>query len=286
LYADPSSIDEALSLLEEYGTEAKLLAGGQSLMPLINMRLVRPAVLIDLNRVVGLDYVTAANGEVYIGAMVRQRAAERSPVLSQHAPLLVEALRWVGHPQIRNRGTIGGSLAHADPAAELPAVALALDARFVIAGPRGSRLLAAQDFFVSYLRTALDPVELLQEIQIPAMAADAGYAFLEVSRRHGDFAIVGIAATVRQDALRRCTDVRMVFTGVGATPVRVPEAEAALEGRTLNEHVLRDVSSIVAGRLEPDSDIHASAAYRKHLAGVLALRALTTAAKRTEVVRK
>ncbi len=278
-YAAPESVDETLALLAEYGADAKLLAGGQSLMPLLNMRLARPAVIIDLNRVAALDYVKAADGEVRIGALVRQRAAERSPVVTQHLPLVSDALQWVGHAQIRNRGTIGGSLAHADPSAELPAVAAVLGASFVVAGSAGERTLSPKEFFVGYLTTAIEPAELLTEVRFPKMTPGTGWAFVEIARRHGDFALVGAAAIVHA-ADGRLRDVRLAFTGVGPTPVRIAEAEAALEGRALDDRVLANVARLVSDRLEPESDIQASAAYRKHVAGVLARRALTAAALR------
>lgn len=280
LYAAPETVEETLALLAEYGPDAKLLAGGQSLMPLLNMRLARPSVLVDLNRVTALDFIAATNGEVRIGAMTRQRAAERSPVVAARLQLMAEALRWVGHPQIRNRGTIGGSLAHADPSAELPAVAAVLGATFVVTGQGGARLLSPDDFFVGYLTTAMQPDEVLTEIWVPAMAADAGWAFVEVARRHGDFALVGAAAVVHPAGDGRFRDVRLAFIGVGPAPIRIKEAEAALEGRTFEEGLLVDVARLVADRLDPESDIHASAAYRKHVAGVLARRALTMAASR------
>ncbi len=253
-------------------------------MPLINMRLARPAVLIDLNRVRALDYIKGENGTIRIGALTRQRTAERSPVVAARLPLLAEALRWVGHPQIRNRGTIGGSLAHADPAAELPAVAVALDATFVVArtarGRVVQRLLPAREFFVSYLATALQPTEVLTEIRFPTMPRGNGWAFVEVSRRHGDFALVGVAAVLRLDGEQRCHDIRLVFTGVGPTPVRMPEAESFVGGRKLDEGVLTEIWRLVADRLQPESDIHASADYRRHVGGALARRALQTAASR------
>jgi CO/xanthine dehydrogenase FAD-binding subunit len=276
----PESLDETLALLAEYGPDAKLLAGGQSLMPLLNMRLARPAIVIDLNRVATLDFVRVVDGEVHVGALTRQRAAERSLAVARHLPLMVEALRWVGHPQIRNRGTVGGSLAHADPSAELPAVAAALGATFVVAGRNGERSLAPEDFFQGYLSTAIGPAEVLTEARFPKMAADAGWAFVEVARRHGDFALVGAAAMVRPAGAKRLRDVRLVFTGVGPKPVRIAEAEAALEGRAPDDAVLAEVAHLVADRLEPESDIQASAAYRKHVAGVLARRALVAAAAR------
>ncbi len=280
LYAAPETVEETLGLLADHGADAKLLAGGQSLMPLLNMRLARPAVLIDLNRVSGLDYIWPSAGDVRIGAMTRQRTAERSPVVAVRLPLMAEALRWVGHPQIRNRGTIGGSLVHADPSAELPAVAAALGATFVVAGREGTRLLSSNEFFVGYLTTAIEPTEVLTEVRFPALPPGAGYAFLEVARRHGDFALVGAAAVVHSAAGGRFRDIRLAFIGVGSGPVRIKEAEAALEDRKLDEHLLTDVARIVADRLNPDSDIQASAGYRKHVAGVLARRVLTAAAAR------
>ncbi len=281
LYAVPETVEEALALLAECGPEAKLLAGGQSLMPLLNMRLARPSVIIDLNRITALEYISAANGEVRIGAMTRQRAAERSPVVAARLPLMAEALRWVGHPQIRNRGTIGGSLAHADPSAELPAVAAALDATFVVTGRSGARLLPAGEFFIGYLTTAIRPDEVLTEVRFPAMAPDAGCAFVEVARRHGDFALAGAAAIVHPAGSGRYRDVRLAFIGVGPAPMRIKEAEAALEGQKFEERLLADIARLVADRLDPESDIQASAAYRKHVAGVLARRALTTAVSRS-----
>ncbi|MGH2349922.1 MAG: FAD binding domain-containing protein [bacterium] len=277
-YAAPDSVDEAIALLGEYGQDGKVLAGGQSLVPLMNFRLARPRVLIDLNRVAGLDYIRRANGAVAIGAMTRQRTVERATEVREHVPLLWEAIRYVGHPQIRNRGTIGGSLAHADPSAELPAVAAAAGATLVTRSPRGERTLPAEEFFVSYLTTAMEPDELLVEIRIPTHDR-AGTAFLEVARRHGDYALAGVAAMVTVRA-GRCEDVRLVFTGVGPVPVRIPEAEAALAGVPPEETAFTEVARIVADRLDPDSDIHASAAYRKHVAGVLTGRALALAVSR------
>jgi carbon-monoxide dehydrogenase medium subunit len=277
-YAAPESVDEALALLSEYSQDGKVLAGGQSLVPLLNMRLARPSVLIDLNRIAELDYIRRTDGEIAIGAMTRQRAVEHSPDIREHLPLLWEAIRFVGHPQIRNRGTVGGSLAHADPSGELPAVAAAAGATLVTRSPRGQRILRAEEFFVSYLTTALEPDELLVEVRIPTHAR-AGTAFLEVARRHGDYALAGVAAvvTVRDG---RCADVRLAFTGVGPVPVRIPDAEAAVAGRRPGEPAFTEAARIVSDRLDPDSDIHASAAYRKHLAGVLTGRALALAVDR------
>ncbi len=282
-YLAPRSRDEVLEALRRFGPDGKLLAGGQSLVPLLAMRLARPQVVIDLNRMPDLAFVRSARGALAIGAMTRQRAVEQDPLVASRAPLLCEALRWVGHPQIRNRGTIGGSLAHADPSAELPAVASVLDARFVLASARGERVVDAGDFFTGYLSTALEPDELLTEVRIPAQPPDAGWAFTEVARRHGDFALVGVAVLLRCDGDRRCTRARFAFTGVGAGPVRVPDAEAALAGARITNEAAGAVAGIVEAALDPEGDIHASAEYRRHVAGVLASRALMEAAGRMQV---
>jgi CO/xanthine dehydrogenase FAD-binding subunit len=277
-YAAPETVEESLALLRAFGEEGKVLAGGQSLVPLLNMRLARPSVLIDLNRVRELSYIRDEGMTVAIGAMTRQRAVELSGLVRERLPLLAEAVRYIGHPQIRNRGTIGGSLAHADPAAELPVVALVLGAQLVIRGPKRTRSLRPEEFFVSYLRTALEPEELLVEVRFPAHRA-YGTAYLEVARRHGDYALVGVAAMVRMEG-ERCAEARLGFTGVGPVPVRLPEVEEAVAGRHLDDATLAEVGRIVADRLEPQSDIHASAAYRREVAGVLAGRALRLAAAR------
>lgn len=282
-HAAPRSLDEALALLRRYGAEGKVLAGGQSLVPLLSMRLARPAVLVDLNRVRVLDYIkngTVKNGnEVRIGAMTRQRTAELSPLVRAKLPLLAEALHYVGHPQIRNRGTVGGSVAHADPSAELPAVLAALDGSVVLQTARSTRTLRAADFFVSYLATALAEDELLVEIRLPVHDG-RGTAFVEVARRHGDFALAGVAVVLEADA-GRARSVRMAFTGVGPVPVRVEEAEAAVADRPLTAAAFAEAGRIAAARLEPDGDIHATAEYRKAVAGALAERALRLAASRS-----
>ena len=279
-YLAPRSRQEILDALRRYGPDAKVLAGGQSLVPLLAMRLARPPVIIDLNRAPDLAFIRSTTTGLTIGAMTRQGAVEADAVVAARAPLLAESLRWVGHPQIRTRGTIGGSLAHADPSAELPAVAAVLGARFVLASMRGERLLDPGRFFLGYLTTALEPDELLTQVRWPAQPADAGWAFLEVARRHGDFALVGVAALVRLDSDGRCAAVRLAFTGVGSGPVRVPTAEAAVAGKRITDATAAEASRLVQEALDPDSDIHASAAYRKHVAGVLAARAITQAARR------
>lgn len=277
-YAVPASVNETLALLQSYGPEGKLLAGGQSLVPLLNMRLARPSVIIDLNRVRALDYVREEGLDVAIGAMTRQRTSEFSPLVRQKLPLLAEALRCVGHPQTRNRGTIGGNIAHADPSAELPAVLAALEGAVVIRSLKGTRTLRPQEFFLSYLTTALASDELLVEVRFPAHGKK-GTAFLEIARRHGDYALVGVAAMVTMNG-DRCEEARLAFTGVGPGPVRMAEAETIAAGTRLTDKVLAEVARIVVDRLDPDNDIHATAAYRKHVAGVLAERSLRLAAER------
>ncbi|MDR7554241.1 MAG: xanthine dehydrogenase family protein subunit M [Armatimonadota bacterium] len=281
-YLAPRTRDEALEALRQFGPDAKVLAGGQSLVPLLAMRLARPAVLVDINRVPDLAFVRAARGAIVIGAMTRQRTVETHPLVATQLPLLREALRWVGHPQIRTRGTIGGSLAHADPAAELPAVASVLGATFKVVSRRRQRTLGCEEFFTGYLTTALEPDELLTEIRFPVPPPRTGWAFQEVARRHGDFALVGVAALVRLDGDRRCIEARLAFTGVGPGPVRVADAEALLVGRALTREAADEAGRAVTAALEPEGDIHASAEYRKHVAGVLAARALLQAAERVQ----
>jgi carbon-monoxide dehydrogenase medium subunit len=284
-YVAPRSLDEALDALAAGDESTKILAGGQSLLPLLNMRLASPARLVDLGRVPELAYVREADGGYAIGAMTRQRAVERDERLTRDVPLLAEAIRWVGHPQIRNRGTIGGSIAHGDPAAELPAVAVCLDARVTIRGRRGVRTVAARDLYLGYLATTLAPDEIVTELWLPKATAQTGYAWLEFARRHGDYAIagVGVAATVRDGAV---VSTRLALTGVGGTPVRADEAEAILAGARLDADGRPDAEAVRAAvealraAIEPDTDVQATAQYRRHLAGVLAERALTLACER------
>lgn len=279
-YFAPTTVADTVSLLEEHGLEAKLLAGGQSLVPLLNMRLARPAVVIDVNRVEGLSYVREDGGALAIGAMTNQREVERSELVQRINPLLHAATRLIGHPQIRNRGTIGGSIAHADPAAELPAVALALGAQMRVAGPQGERLVDAADFFVTYLTTSLEPSEMLTEIRIPALANGAGWSIKEMTRRRGDFALAGAAVTLQMDG-GSCSHARIVLFGVGATPLRVHQAEERLVGEQVDAKLMSEVGREISSSIdEPLSDIHATSEYRRHLAGVLTERALVEAVER------
>lgn len=281
-YVAAGSLEEALSALAEYGDEAKLLAGGQSLVPLLAFRLARPSVLVDLNGIAGLDGVEFSGDTLLLGSMARQRAIEGLPGLRERCPMIVEAVELIGHVAIRNRGTVGGSLAHADPAAEWPALALVLEAQLELAGPRGPRTVSAADFFVSYFTTALEADEVLTGIRLPVPNGRTGSAFLELSRRHGDFALAGVAALVTLGEDDTAADVRLGLIGVGSAPVRAETAEAALRGRVPDAEALAEASSAVAGEIEPTGDIHASEEYRRHLAVVLTHRALATAVARAE----
>ncbi len=280
-YHRPDSVEGALALLAEHGYDAKLLAGGQSLVPAMNFRLAAPAVLIDLNRIPGLDQIAESGGGVRIGAMVRQRTAERSEAVAARAPLVAETLPFVAHAQIRNRGTMGGSIAHADPAAEMPAVMLALGARFHLRGPAGARVVAADDFFTGLFGTALEPEEMLVEIEIPAAPPRTGIAFDELSRRHGDFALAGVAASVQVDAEGRCTAARIALLSVGDGPVLAAGAAAALAGQLPSAEAIRAAAHAAAqADIDPPGDIHASPAYRRQLVEVLVGRVLPRAFER------
>jgi aerobic carbon-monoxide dehydrogenase medium subunit len=282
-YHAPRSVDEAIDLLVRYGGDAKVLAGGQSLVPLLNFRLARPAALVDLNTIPSLAGIREDDGVVRFGAMTRQRAIEFSSVVRRRVPLLAEATELVGHLPIRTRGTIGGSIAHADPAAEYPAVLTALDGDVVARGPRGERVLKPAELFQTYLTTSLAPDEIVVEIRLPAIDAGhsdgparTGWAFEEFSRRHGDFAIVGVAALIGvQDG--RCTLARLATAGAGPISMRLRAAEQILESGGLGEATIAAAAERAAGLVEPDADIHASADYRRHLTRVLTERAVRRA---------
>jgi CO/xanthine dehydrogenase FAD-binding subunit len=277
-YCAPTDLTEALALLAQYGDEAKILAGGQSLMPMMNMRLVRPQVIVDINRLAELAYMSLTpSGGLAIGALTRQRAMERSSLVHEHSPLVAAAMPLIGHFQIRNRGTLGGTLVHADPAAELPALSLVLEAEFVLSSATRQRVVQANDFFLTYLTTAIEPGELLTEIRLPAWQKEWGWGVQEVARREGDFAMVGAAALLHVDAHDVCQAVRLALFGVGGRPVRARRAEEALRGRRVDGAALSEVARVTAEELEPESDIHASAAYRKEVGGVLARRTLEAA---------
>jgi len=281
-YYAPTSVEEALALLAEHGDEAKVLAGGQSLIPTMNFRLAQPAVLVDLNNIPDLFYIQPnGNGGLRIGAMTRQAQVERAPLVAERAPLVHETMPHIAHPQIRNRGTFGGSLAHADPAAELPAVTVALGGRFLARSQRGERWIPAEEFFWGLFTTALEPDELLVEIELPAMPPRTGWAFREVARRHGDYALVGVAALVTLDEAGTCEEARLVFLSVGDGPVVAEQAAEVLRGQTPTAEAIRAAAETAASAdIDPVSDIHASAEFRRHLAKVLARRALEQAVER------
>lgn len=277
-YHDPTTIEDALQLMAEFGDQARPLAGGQSLVPLMNFRLVRPAHLIDLNHIDELRFIQADDDLLRIGAMTRQRQVERSDIVARFCSLLREATALIGHVQIRNRGTIGGSLAHAFPSAELPVAMVALDASFVLRSTSAQRTIRAGDFFLSYMTTVLDPGEILAEIQIPALPSNAGSSYQEVSRRHGDFALAGVAAVLSLDASGAINRVRLTLSG--ATPIRAEAAENVLLGEKPSEALFRDAARRATENLEQDSDLHASAEYRRSACAALAYRALAQAAQR------
>jgi carbon-monoxide dehydrogenase medium subunit len=281
-YVAPRSLDEAIHSLTSYAGGAKVLAGGQSLVPLMNLRLASPEVLIDINGLDELGGLRAWDGGLSVGALVRQSTLERADLVLQRLPLLAEASALVGHPANRHRGTVGGSLAHADPAAELSAAMLALEATFMVWGSRGMRWVAAADFFTGFLTTTLAPDELLTEIRVPGVPSVTGSAFLEVSRRSGDFAICGAAALVTLNASGRCERVRIALCGVGNGPVRARRVEEALVGELPAGASLEDAAQgVVEGiGFDPASDIHGSAAYRRKLAIVMTRRAVELAAQR------
>jgi aerobic carbon-monoxide dehydrogenase medium subunit len=281
-YEAPTTLAEAVDLLGEHQDEASVLAGGQSLIPLLALRLARPAVLIDINGLAELSGVSAADGWVAVGATTREYAAEESAVIADAVPLLAAALPLIGHEAIRSRGTIGGSLAHADPAAELPAVALALGAEFVVRSQSGERVIPAAEWFEGYLTTARRPDEILVEVRFPAAAPGTGVAFQEVARRHGDFAIVGLAAQLRLGGgpvpPGVVADARLAFSGVADVPVRASAAEELLKGARPTPELFAAAAEAATADLDPPADLHGSAEYRKKVAATLVRRALEAAA--------
>lgn len=282
-YVAPATIEEALGVLAEHRDEAKVLAGGQSLVPLLNYRLARPRVVVDVNGL-PLEGVGVTAERLTLGALTRHATLEESDEIAGACPVLREAAELIGNVRVRTLGTIGGSLVHGDPAAELPMVMVALDARLGIAGRGGRRTVAARDFFTGYLTTALAPDELLTEIEVPT-ARDMGWAVEEISRRAGDFAIVAVTALLRLDARGRVEDARLAFAGVGPAPVRVPSAEDLLRGAEPTAERIGQAANAAREALRPESDAFVSGAYRRLLAGVLARRALTRAVARAMAIR-
>jgi CO/xanthine dehydrogenase FAD-binding subunit len=278
-YVVVDSVTRAVAALSEADGEAKILAGGQSLVPMLNFRLVRPAILVDINRIPDLAFIEETDSEIRIGALARHHQLEISPMIARHLPVLSAAMRHVAHLAIRNRGTIGGSLSHADPAAELPMIALLLDAKLHIVSGRGKRAVAASDFFRDALTVDLAEDEMVTEIHVPKLPPKAGWGFEEVARRVGDFALAAVGATVTASG-GRVTQARITLTGVGPTPLRAKEAEALLVGEKVETKLTARVIEAVRAAIAPETDLHASSDYRRHLAGVLTGRAVNTAWKR------
>jgi carbon-monoxide dehydrogenase medium subunit len=289
-YHAPDSVEEALALLREHGWDAKALAGGQSLIPAMNFRIARPTVLVDLNRIDELAFIRRNEDEegdggpgpggVRIGAMTRQRAVERSGLVAECEPLLTEMMPHVAHLQIRNRGTFGGSAVHADPASEIPAALLALNASCRVRGPEGERWVRAEEFFLGLFGTSLEPDELLMEIAFPGPRQRMGFAFREIARRHGDYALAGLATRLALDVDGRIQEVRLAYLGVGGAPALATSAAAALVGEKPTATVVEEAARTAAEELEPMEDMHASAAYRSRLVVVLTREALGVAAER------
>lgn len=280
-YHAPDSLDEALELMGQYAEEAKLLAGGQSLVPAMNFRVVQPVRLIDLNRVNELSYIREDRDVIRIGAMTRERHLEFDTTIEKRMPLLHEAVQFIAHPQIRNRGTIGGSLVNADPAAELPVLMLALNARLKAKNRSGERWIDAQDFFVGMFTTALEPDEILVEIELPFSAPRTGWSFMEVAPRAGDYALMGVAALVALDENDKCNSARLVYLNAGDGPVDAKEAAKILEGEVLDDQAIDSAAAHASGtEINPFGNVHTSPEFQRHLAKVLTKKALRQAIHR------
>ena len=278
-YVRAGSLEDALSALALEGDEARLLAGGQSLIAMMNLRLIRPSALVDVNGVCELDYIRADNGTLTVGALTRLSTAEVSQEVAGACPLMSEAIRHIAHRPIRNRGTVGGNLSHADPSSELPAVALAVDARMVVQSNGSVRRVAADDFFVGALTTSMEPDEALTAIEVPRGPDGQGWSFMEISPRKGDYALVGVAVTLSVDN-GRCSACRVVYTGNGDRARRIPEAESAVVGEAAGAATFSAAGEVAGRHIEPNSDLHASEQYRRDIASALTRRALEQAAAR------
>lgn len=282
-YYAPDTLNDAVALLEQFENQdidAKILAGGQSLMPMLSLRVARPDVLVDLRKLESLDYIREDDNAIAIGAMTTKSAVEDSPLLQERQPLLIAATRLVGHRQIRNRGTFGGSFMQADPSSEYPAAAILLGMEFKATGPDGERTIPAEDFFITYMTTDLEATEILTEVRVPMMPSGMGWSFQEITRRNGDFAMAGIATTLMvQNGV--CSDVRIVGFGIDATAVRLHSAEQVVEGMAPGQALFEKAGNVGAESLaDPSSDVHASAEYRRHLVKVLVARTLVEAVSR------
>jgi carbon-monoxide dehydrogenase medium subunit len=278
-YVVADSVAEAITVLSEACGEAKILAGGQSLVPMLNFRLIRPAILVDINRIPNLAFIEETANTIRVGALTRHHQLEISTVVTKHLPVVASAMTHVAHLAIRNRGTIGGSLSHADPAAELPMIALLLNARLQVISSKGERIVAASDFFRDALTVDLGEDEIVTEIHLPKLPPNTGWGFEEVARRAGDFALAAVAVTLTASD-GKIAEARIALTGVGPTPVRAHKAETLLRGEKIETKLIGRVMEAVRTVIAPDTDLHASSDYRRHLAGVLTGRAVTAAWKR------
>ena len=282
-YCSPDLLDEALALLEQAGEDGKILAGGQSLIPLLNMRLAAPGYLVDINHISELNYIEPEDGYLAIGATVRQRQVERSALIREKYPLFIEVVQHIGHMQIRNRGTVVGSIAHADPAAELPALLTCLNGEVLVQSSHGERVIKAEDFFLGYLATALEPAEMLTEVRFPWIPPQAGWAFMEFARRSGDYALVGAIAVLTPTLDDHCMSAHIAYLGVSGSPVRARAVEDVLVGTTLDDATLNAAAEIASSVVSDDmSDVHATAEYRRVLTAELTRRILKAAWERRE----
>jgi carbon-monoxide dehydrogenase medium subunit len=284
-YFSPETLDEALALKSEYGDDGKVLAGGQSLIPAMNFRLAQPSVLIDLNRIAALQGVVKKNGSIHIKAMTRQSAVEKDNLVKKHNPLLFETMPHIAHPQIRNRGTIGGSLAHADPASELPVIAFATAARFRAQSEKNDRWLNSTEFFQGMFYVGLQDDEILTEIEFPNIKSGRGWSFLEIARRKGDYAMAGLAATIDLDEAGHITNAQLIYLNVGEGPVIAKDAANTLEGKLPIIESFSEAAKIASAKeIQPFGNVHASPEYQRHLSNVLTQRALEIAATRAKAV--
>lgn len=287
-YQAPDTLEEALDLLSQHGDEAKLLAGGQSLVPSMNYRMLQPSMLVDINRIPELDYIRPSDGQaISIGAMTRQRRIETDPSVAERLPLLNGVIPHIAHPQIRNRGTLGGSLAHADPAAELPVICLAKRARFRLQSLTGSRWVSAEDFFLGMFQTALSPQEMLAEVEFQELPEGSGWSFMEFARRHGDYALMGVAVLVQLDESLVCRQARLVYLNAGDGPVDAHQAAELLHGQTPGSEPIEAAAAMAAEEeIDPFGNVHSTVAYQRHLARVLTRRALIQAFERARTSRE
>jgi carbon-monoxide dehydrogenase medium subunit len=280
-YYAPETIPEVLSLIKEHGYDAKILAGGQSLVPMMNFRLVQPAVVVDINRIPELSFIKKKDKGLRLGAMTRHSQAEKDPLIKELAPLIYETMPQIATSQIRNRGTVGGSLAHADPSAELVVVSTALDARFKLLSQKGERWVGVDEFFVGLLMTVMEPDELLVEIEIPPLPARTGWSLMEVARRPHDFALIGVAALLTLDKKNHCQEAKLVYLSAGDGPISAPEAAGILQGEEITAEIINAAAEKASSEeIDPGNDIHATAEFRRHLANVLTRRALVEAHQR------